>query len=155
GLTSEVPKVPADTTDAVVFLGAEDLGALVPGNDVIRVEGLLKEIVTTLKNRGIAVHLITLRNYSLDPKFANPKPNKSKWQADTAAVVQSIDDFELSLGVPTLDIRAHPDLMDSATYSDGVSFNAGGQRLIASYIMNWFRHCDTNGKCVTERSVHL
>ncbi|MDP9016761.1 MAG: SGNH/GDSL hydrolase family protein, partial [Candidatus Eremiobacteraeota bacterium] len=154
-LKQELPNVPADTTDAVISLGTNDLGPIAVGQTPLRaVEGQVLAVMTALNAAGIRVHVITLRNYASDPRYPNPPAkNRVQWQANMQLAVNKFDDWLLSLGYPTLDVRKYPDLMDNASYNDGIAISEVGQHRIAAHIAKWFQQCDRNNECVTLKTI--
>ncbi|MDP9016762.1 MAG: hypothetical protein M3N19_00385 [Candidatus Eremiobacteraeota bacterium] len=153
-LREQLPTVPPDTTDAVVFLGTDDLDTMANGPTAVEaVEAQFLRLTSTLKSAGIRVHLVTVRNYSQDPSYSRPQiQDKSAWQARMQGATDTFDDWMLTLGFPTLDVRRYPDLMANASYRNGVVFSPPGLNKIAAHVASWFQKCDRD-HCVPMKTL--
>ncbi|MDP9018717.1 MAG: SGNH/GDSL hydrolase family protein [Candidatus Eremiobacteraeota bacterium] len=148
-----VPRIPADTTDAVIALGTDDLLLVatnelgLPGPDPKGPETLaavkrdMAALVDELHARHIRVFLITTKNYASDPKWTrapDPQPSDAIL-AEMQVVADALDDFELGLGVPTFDLRKHPDLLASSNYTDGIHLSPLGLQLFADELSTFLK----------------
>lgn len=134
-----MPRLPNDTTDAIVFLGIDDLNWLIQGSESFaEAEAAYLKIINILRQRNISIYLITVRNYIRDPNYPFRPKNEPQAQAAMQRVTDELDDWIISLGYPTLDIRKIPDLMDDATYRDGVHLSELGLVRMSSHIAQWF-----------------
>ncbi|MDP9018237.1 MAG: SGNH/GDSL hydrolase family protein [Candidatus Eremiobacteraeota bacterium] len=140
-----VPRIPADTTDAVIGLGTDDILPVaeielgIPIVDKGRkhhtlaaLERDMTALVKDLKKRHIRVFLITVKNYAYDPKWTQTPPLSHEVLAKMQVVTDALDDFELGLGAAVFDVRKYPELLASSTYTDGIHFNPAGLQLFVN-----------------------
>jgi hypothetical protein len=135
-LTEQLPNVPADTTDAVVWLGLDDVRAIGEGQEsLIAVEGAYARIIASLRARKIRVHELTIHDYTHEAAF-EPAPR------DVPAALAKITDatsrlnqyFESTAGSALIDVRHWHDVYVGDWSLDGIHMNAQRQKLFARHL---------------------
>jgi hypothetical protein len=133
----ELPNVPADTTDAVVAVGTDDLMIVAEGRETLaQIEEANLAIINALKVRHIRTYEVTVRDYTSDPNWMQQfarNSNPEAWRVRD--ICNAFDDFEdATPGITVMDIRHFPDLAGSENYLDGIHFNDQGLASFAKHL---------------------
>lgn len=130
-LAEELPLVPKDTTDAVLFLGLDDLRYLgmgaTPLDETITANAA---IVAKLHARGIRVYQVLIRDYMKDPMF-HPQPRDLEALPHVSYSVKRLNAAYRAPSVKIIDAPSWADVYKGAWSSGGIHFEAVSLKLFA------------------------
>ena len=134
-LQEELPHVPADTTDAVLYLGVDDLRMLATDNETLAsVEAANAEIVAALRARKIRIYELTLRDYTQDPMFV-PQSYDIPTMPRIGRFVNELNAyFRATPGVSVVDAQAWDDVYAGKWSTDGIHCNAESLPRFAAHV---------------------
>lgn len=135
-LAEQVPNVPADTTDAVVWLGLDDVRAIGEGQESLTaVEEAYARIIASLRARKIRVHELTVHDYTHEAAFrpaARDVPAALAKITDATSALNQY--FESTAGSALIDVRHWPDVYAGNWSLDGIHMSAQRQKLFAKHL---------------------
>lgn len=139
-LQEELPHVPADTTDVVLFLGVDDLASLAnKDRPLAAVEAANAEIVATLRARKIRVYQLTIRDYTQDPMFF-PRPYDRPTMPRIRYFVHELNaSFRKNPDVTIVEAPSWSDVYAGKWSTDGIHFGPQALRRFARHVADALR----------------
>jgi lysophospholipase L1-like esterase len=141
-MLAEVPRVPPETTVAVVYLGTNDLmhdvvESIAPFGSRHIMRFAFVSIVNALNRKGIVTYAVLLRDLSTMPRFAS-RPGLPQ---RIAAWTDAWDEWAATRGAIPIDLRCFSDVDDVANYvGDQLHPNITGTRLLAKHVAFGIEH---------------
>ncbi len=134
-LLEELPTLPADTTDAVLFLGVDDLTMLGDKRIPLKeVEDANRAIVASLHKRRIRVYELTIRDYTQEAAW-HPQPYDLKSRSKIRYYVDALNAFyRATPGVTIVDARAWSDVYAGKWTPDGIHMFPDSLRRFAAHV---------------------
>jgi len=135
-LAEQVPKIPSDTTDAVVWLGLDDVRAIGEGHELLAtVEKAHAQIILNLRERKIHVHVLTIHDYTHEAAFERaPRDVPSALAKITDATQQLNRYFESTAGASLIDVQRWKDVYAGNWSRDGIHMRPDRQRIFAKHL---------------------
>ena len=134
-LDEELPNLPSDTSEAVLFLGTNDLRGLALGDEKIAdVEAANAKILSSLHARHIRIFELTIRDYTKEPSWQAQAYDVSS-RDKVGEYVDALNRFyRTTTGVTIIDAADWDDVYTAGWTTDGVHFTDASMRRFANHL---------------------